>query len=265
PDDGTDTGGFGNTEYFCELRPKEQWRPIFHEDKELLIASMNHELERLPGATWNFSQPIEDNVGETVSGTKGQLAVKLFGEDLHLLDQKGAEVVAAMTGVAGIKDLKLFRNVGQPNLNFTIDRLQAARNGINVSDVQDAIETAVGGKAVSEVLQGEQRYDVVVRYQERFRKTKEDIARILLVNPVGQRLSLGQLTKVDVLDGAYDIYREGNTRYVAVTFNVRGRDLGSTVEDAMARVKRLVKLPPGYRLQWAGEYENQQRSSERLL
>jgi heavy metal efflux system protein len=265
PDDGTDTGGFGNTEYFCELKPKEQWRPVFREDKEALIAAMNRELAKLPGATWNFSQPIEDNVGETVSGTKGQLAVKLFGSDLHLLDQKGGEVVAAMAGVNGIKDLKLFRNVGQPNLNFTIDRLQAARVGINVTDVQDAIETAVGGKAVSEVLQGEQRYDLVIRYKEQFRKTKEDIERILLVGPTGQRVSLGQLTKTEIRDGAYDIYREGNTRYVAVTFNVRGRDLGSTVEEAMARVSRQVTLPPGYRLQWAGEYENQQRSSERLL
>jgi len=265
PDDGTDTGGFGNTEYFCELKPKEQWRPVFHEDKEALIAAMNHELAKMPGATWNFSQPIEDNVGETVSGTKGQLAAKLMGDDLHVLDQKGAEVVAAMAGVKGIRDLKLFRNVGQPNLNFNVDRVQVARFGLNVSDVQDAIETAVGGKAVSEVLQGEQRYDLVVRYQEAFRKTREDIARILLVNPLGQRVSLGQLTSVEVRDGAYDIYREGNKRYVAVTFNVRGRDLGSTVEEAMARVDKQVKLPPGYRLQWAGEYENQQRSSERLL
>jgi len=265
PDDGTDTGGFGNTEYFCELKPKEQWRPVFHEDKEALIAAMNHELAKMPGATWNFSQPIEDNVGETVSGTKGQLAAKLMGDDLHVLDQKGAEVVAAMAGVKGVRDLKLFRNVGQPNLNFNVDRVQVARFGLNVSDVQDAIETAVGGKAVSEVLQGEQRYDLVVRYQEAFRKTREDIARILLVNPLGQRVSLGQLTSVEVRDGAYDIYREGNKRYVAVTFNVRGRDLGSTVEEAMARVDKQVKLPPGYRLQWAGEYENQQRSSERLL
>jgi heavy metal efflux system protein len=265
PDDGTDTGGFGNTEYFCELKPKEDWRPVFHEDKEALIAAMNRELMKLPGATWNFSQPIEDNVGETVSGTKGQLAVKLFGSDLHVLDKKGEEVIAAMAGTRGIEDLKLFRNVGQPNLNFTIDRLQAARVGINFADVQDAIETAVGGKAVSQVLQGEQRYDLVVRLQERFRQTREAIERILIVAPSGQRVSLGQLTEVEVRDGAYDIYREGNTRYVAVTFNVRGRDLGSTVEEAMARVAKHVTLPSGYHLQWAGEYENQQRSSERLL
>lgn len=265
PDDGTDTGGFGNTEFFCDLRPKEQWRPVFREDKEALIASMNRELAKLPGATWNFSQPIEDNVGETVSGTKGQLAVKLFGDDLHVLDEKGAEITAAMSGTPGVKDLKLFRNVGQPNLNFTIDRQMAARFGINVTDIQDAVETAVGGKAVSEVLVGEQRYDVVVRYQEPYRNTKEAIEKILLVAPSGERVSLAQLTHVDVRDGAYDIYREGNRRYVAVTFSVRGRDLGSAVREAMARVEHKVKLPAGYHLQWAGEYENQQRSSARLL
>jgi cobalt-zinc-cadmium resistance protein CzcA len=265
PDDGTDTGGFGNTEYFCELLPKERWRPVFHEDKEALIAAMNRELTKLPGATWNFSQPIEDNVGETVSGTKGQLAAKLVGPDLATLDEKGEEILNAMNGVPGLKDLKLFRVMGQPNLDFTIDRKAAARFGINVADVQDAIETAVGGKAVSQVLQGEQRYDVVVRYQEPYRSTREAIERLLLVTPAGQRVALGQLARVEVEEGAYDIYRESNQRYDALTFSVRGRDLGSTVEEAMARVQAQVKLPPGYRLLWAGEYENQQRSSARLL
>jgi cobalt-zinc-cadmium resistance protein CzcA len=265
PDDGTDTGGFGNTEFFCELRPKEEWRPVFHENKEALIAAMNREISKLRGATWNFSQPIEDNVGETVSGTKGQLAVKLFGNDLRVLDEKGQEITAAMAAVPGIADLKLFRAIGQPNLNFTIDRRQAARFGVNVTDVQDAIETAVGGKAVSQVLQGEERYDLVVRYQEQYRNTRQAIENIRLVAPSGQRVSIGQLAGVEVRDGAYDIYREANARYDAVTFSVRGRDLGTTVEEAIKRVGEKVKLPPGYHLQWAGEYENQQRSSKRLL
>ena len=265
PDDGTDTGGFGNTEFFCELKPKGEWRPVFHENKEALIAAMNREISKLPGATWNFSQPIEDNVGETVSGTKGQLAVKLFGNDLNVLDEKGQEVVAAMSGIPGIADLKLFRTMGQPNLDFTIDRRQAARFGVNVADVQDAMETAVAGKAVSQVLQGEERYDVVVRYQEPYRNTRQAIENVRLVSSTGQRVSLAQLARVDVKDGAYDIYREANARYDAVTFSVRGRDLGTTVEEAIKRVGEKVKLPPGYRLQWAGEYENQQRSSARLL
>jgi cobalt-zinc-cadmium resistance protein CzcA len=264
PDDGTDTGGFGNVEFFCELKPKEQWRPIFKQDKEALIAAMDREISQLPGAAWNFSQPIEDNVGETVSGTKGQSAVKVYGPDMNVLDQKGDEVIAAMKGIAGVEDLKLYRVMGQPNLNFTIDRMKAARFGINVVDIQDAMETAVGGKAVSQILQGEQRFDLVARYQEPYRNTKEAISNVRLVSPTGERVSLGDLTTVDVKDGAYDIYREGGGRYLAVTFSVRGRDLGSTVEEASAKVEKLVKLPPGYRIGWAGEYENAVRASKRL-
>jgi heavy metal efflux system protein len=264
PDDGTDTGGFGNTEYFVDLKPKEQWRPVFHEDKDELIAAMNREVSKLPGAFWNFSQPIEDNVNETVTGTKGGLAAKIFGSDLKVLEEKGEQITAIMSHIPGVKDLGLFRELGQPNLNFSIDRRQAARFGINVADIQDAVETAVGGKAVSQVLQGEARYDVVVRYQEPFRRTPEAIANIRLLSPSGERVSLAQLTKVEVRDGAYDIYREKNTRYVAVRFNVRDRDLGSTVEEAIKQIHQKVQLPPGYHIEWAGEYESQQRANKRL-
>ena len=265
PDDGTDTGGFSNTEYFVDLKPKAQWRPVFHQDKEAVIAAMNRELDKhLAGATWNFSQPIEDNVAETESGTKGHLAAKLLGPDLRTLDELGTQIVAAMAPVEGVKDLKLYPTVGQPNLNFTVDRQQAARFGINVADIQDAIETAVGGKAVSQVLQGEARYDVVARYQEPYRNTREAIDNVRLLSPSGERVSLAQLTKIAVRDGAYDIYRENNNRYDAVTFSVRGRDLGTTVEEAVKRIDDKVKLPPGYRLEWAGEYESQQRANKRL-
>jgi cobalt-zinc-cadmium resistance protein CzcA len=265
PDDGTDTGGFGNTEYFVDLKPKDEWRPVFHKDKDELIAAMNREVVKLPGAVWNFSQPIEDNVGETVTGTKGQLALKVFGNDLKILEQKGEEVTAVMARIHGMNDVKLFRVFGQPNLDFTIDRQQAARFGINVADIQDAIETTVGGKAVSQVLMGEQRYDVVVRYQQAYRNTRRAIASIRLLSPTGERVSLAQLTKVEVKDGAYDIYREGNTRYLAVTFNVRGRDLGTTVEEAVKQINKQVKWPPGYRIEWSGEYESEKRAEARLL
>jgi len=265
PDDGTDTGGFGNTEYFVDLKPKEQWRPVFHRNKEELIAAMSRAVQRYPGAIWNFSQPIEDNVGETLTGTKGQLALKVFGTDLKTLEMKGDEVSAVMTRIPGMHDVKLLRDFGQPNLNLTIDRMQAARFGINVADIQDAIQTAVGGNAVSQVLMGEQRYDVVVRYQQQYRDTPKAIRNIRLLSPTGERVSLAQLTKVEVRDGAYDIYREGNTRYVAVTFNVRGRDLGTTVEDAIQQINEKVKLPHGYRIEWSGEYESQKRAEARLL
>ena len=264
PDDGTDTGGFGNTEYFVDLKPKAQWRPIFHRNKEDLIAAMNRAVERYPGAIWNFSQPIEDNVGETLTGTKGQLALKVFGSDLKTLEQKGEEVSAVMAGIPGLQDVKLLRDFGQPNLNLTVDRRRAARFGINVADIQDAIQTAVGGNAVSQVLIGEQRYDVVVRYQAPYRNTAQAIEKVRLVSPTGERVSLAQLCKVEVKDGAYDIYREGNTRYEAVTFSVRGRDLGTTVEDAIKRINEKVKMPPGYRIEWSGEYESQKRAQARL-
>jgi len=264
PDDGTDTGGFGNTEYFVDLKPHDQWRPVFHKNKEELIAAMNKALEKYPGAIWNFSQPIEDNVGETMTGTKGSLALKIFGDDLKLLEKKGEEVTTVISAIAGMHDVKLLRDFGQPNLDLTIDRKQAARFGINVTDIQDAVQTAVGGNAVSQVLIGEQRYDVVVRYQERYRNTQQAIEKVRLLSPSGERVSLAQLTNVNVKDGAYDIFREGNSRYVAVTFNVRGRDLGTTVEDAIKQIGQKVKLPPGYTIGWSGEYESEKRAEARL-
>jgi heavy metal efflux system protein len=265
PDDGTDTGGFGNTEYFVDLKPHDEWRPVFHKNKEELIAAMERAVEKYPGAIWNFSQPIEDNVGETLTGTKGALALKIFGDDLKTLEQKGEEVTAVLSGIPGMHDVKLLRDFGQPNLDITIDRKQAARFGINVADIQDAVQTAVGGNAVSQVLQGEARYDVVVRYQEPYRKTQDAIARVRLLSPSGERVSLAQLATVEVKDGAYDIYREGNSRYVAITFNVRGRDLGSTVEEAIKLIGEKVKLPSGYSVGWSGEYESEKRAEARLL
>ena len=169
-----------------------------------------------------------------------------------------------MENIPGMHDVKLLRDFGQPNLDLTIDRRQAARFGINVTDIQDAVETAVGGNAVSQVLINEQRYDVVVRYQERYRNTQQAIENVRLLSPSGERVSLAQLTKVEVRDGAYDIYREGNQRYVAVTFNVRGRDLGTTVGESIKQIADKVKLPPGYHIGWSGEYESEKRAEARL-
>jgi cobalt-zinc-cadmium resistance protein CzcA len=265
PDDGTDTTGFFNTEYFVDLKPKEQWRPVFREDKERLIGAMNRELEEIPGVLWNFSQPIEDNMEEAVSGVKGELAIKLYGDDLQVLEAKGDEVVEVMRRIPGVEDLGLFRVLGQPNLNISIDRRRAARFGINVADAQDAVETAVGGKAVSQVLQGEQRFDLVVRYQAGYRDTADAIANIRMVSPSGERVSLLQLARIEVHDGASQIYREANSRYVAIKYSVRGRDLGGAVEQAMKLVAEKVKLPPGYHIDWAGEYASQKRSQKRLM
>jgi cobalt-zinc-cadmium resistance protein CzcA len=184
-------------------------------------------------------------VEEAVSGVKGELAVKIYGDDLKTLEAKGNEIVSIMSNIRGVEDLGLFRVIGQPNLTFTVDRQAAARFGINVADVQDAIQTAVGGTAVSQVLQGEARYDLVLRYQRPYRDTREAIENVRLLSPSGERISLGQLTKVATTDGAEEIYREGQQRYIAVKYSVRGRDLGSTVEEAIVRVNKQVSLPPG--------------------
>jgi cobalt-zinc-cadmium resistance protein CzcA len=265
PDDGTDHTSFFNTEYFVDLKPKEQWRPVFDEDKDRLIAAMQRELEKTPGAVWGFSQPIEDNMEEAVSGVKGELATKVYGDDLNLLEEKADQIVGILRQVKGIEDLGVLRVLGQPNLNVSVDRAAAARYQINVSDVQDAIQTAVGGNALTQVLQGERRYDLVLRYLRPYRDTREAIASIRLLAPTGERVSLAQLCKIDVKDQGSEIYREENQRYVAIKYSVRGRDLGGAVEEAIAKVNAQLKLPRGYRIAWEGEYESEKRAEARLL
>jgi len=264
PDDGTDTTGFFNTEYFVGLKQKEQWRAGFHQNKEELIAAMDRELEKIPGATWSFSQPIADNMEEAVSGVKGQLATKIYGDDLRTLEDKADQIVRVMRQVKGIEDLGVLRVLGQPNLNIAVNRAQAARYQINVSDVQDAIQTAVGGNPLTQVLQGEARYDLVLRYPAQYRSTKEDIANIRLLAPTGERVSLAQLCDIEERDGASEVYREENQRYIAIKYSVRGRDLGGAVEEAIRKVNAEVKLPRGYRMDWEGEYESQKRAAARM-
>ncbi|MGA8619571.1 MAG: CusA/CzcA family heavy metal efflux RND transporter [Candidatus Sulfotelmatobacter sp.] len=265
PDDGTDTTGFFNTEFFVDLKPKGDWRPVFHEDKDELIAAMNRELDKIPGVVWGFSQPIEDNMEEAVSGVKGALATKIYGDDLKVLEAKSDEVVNILRRIKGVEDLGVFRVLGQPNLNVTVDRAAAARYQINVSDVQDAVQTAVGGSALTQVLKDEARYDLTLRYLPQYRNTHDAIENIRLLSPTGERVSLAQLCKIRVTDGASEVYREGNRRYVAIKYSVRGRDLGSTVEEAIKKVNEQVKLPVGYTIDWEGEYASQKRANERLL
>ncbi len=265
PDDGTDTTGFFNTEFFVDLKQKENWRPVFHENKDELIAAMQRELDKIPGVTWGFSQPIEDNMEEAVSGVKGALATKIYGDDLKVLEAKSDEIVNIMRGIRGVEDLGVFRVLGQPNLNVTVDRAACARHQINVSDVQDAVQTAVGGNALTQVLKGEARYDLTLRYLPQYRNTEDAIENIRLLSPTGERVSLAQLCKISVTDGASEVYREGNRRYVAIKYSVRGRDLGSTVEEAIKKVNEQVKLPTGYNIDWEGEYASQKRANARLL
>jgi cobalt-zinc-cadmium resistance protein CzcA len=201
---------------------------------------------------------------EAVSGVKGELAVKLYGDNLRTLEHKADEIQTQMANVKGIEDLGIFRIVGQPNLTFEVDRTAAARWGINVADIQDAIQTAVGANAVTQLQQGEARYDVTLRYEKQYRDTREAIENVRLLAPSGERVSLAQLTKVSTNDGAEQINREAGQRYIAIKYSVRGRDLGSTVEEAIAKVTHNVTLPAGYHLEWAGEYESQKRANKRM-
>lgn len=266
PDDGTDHTGFFNTEYFVGLKPESEWRPIFHRNKEDLIASMNLELSKqIPGVLWGFSQPIEDNMEEAVSGVKGELATKVYGSDLHTLEDLAEQIEVVMSHVKGITDIGVFQVTGQPDLDIEVDRQKAARWGINVADVQDAVQTAVGGTALTQVLKGEQVYALTLRYLPQYRDTRQAIANIRLLSPSGERVSLAQLCTIREADEGSEIYRENNQRYVAIKYSVRGRPLGDAVKEAIDRVNRQVKLPRGYHLGWEGEYQSELRAEARML
>jgi heavy metal efflux system protein len=265
PDDGTDHTGFFNTEYFVGLKPKKDWRPVFHGNKDDLIASMNLELTKtFPGVIWGFSQPIEDNMEEAVSGVKGELATKVYGSDLHTLEDIADQVETVMSHVKGITDLGVFQVTGQPDLDVTVDRAKAARWGINVADVQDAIYTAVGGNPVTQVLRGEEVYNLTLRYLPKYRDTLEAIENIRLLSPSGERVSLAQLCTIREADEGSEIYRENNQRYVAIKYSVRGRALGDAVREAIQKVNDQVKLPRGYHLGWEGEYQSEVRAEARM-
>jgi cobalt-zinc-cadmium resistance protein CzcA len=265
PDDGTDHTGFFNTEYYVGLKPKEQWRPIFGQNKDNLIASMQKQLEKnFPGVIWGFSQPIEDNMEEAVSGVKGELATKVYGSDLHTLEDLAGQIASVMSRVPGITDLGVFQVTGQPDLDVTVDRARAARWGINVADVQNAIQTAVGGGAVSQVYKGEEVYNLTLRYLPQYRDTREAIENIRLLAPSGERVSLAQLSDIRETDEGSEIYRENNERYVAIKYSVRNRALGDAVREAIRKVNQQVTLPRGYHLGWEGEYQSEVRAEKRM-
>ena len=264
PDDGTDATGFFNAECFVDLKPAHQWRGQFHGSKEKLISAINDELAKVPGVNWNFSQAISDNMEEAVSGVKGELVVKVFGQDLKTLTQMADEIKDTISKVRGVEDLAVFQVLGQPNINISVDRDKISRYGLNVSDVQDVIETAVGGKVASQVIDGEKRFDLAVRYQPQYRESIDAIKRVAVVTPDGFRIPLEELATIQMDNGASLIYRQNNSRFIAIKFSVRGRDLGSTIEEAQKLVRRQVLLPEGYYIAWTGEFESQRRASARL-
>lgn len=265
PDDGTAASGFFNTQYFVGLEPQSKWPEPYRSNKALLIEAMDHKLkEQIPYAGWNFSQPIQDNVDEAVSGVRGENGVKVFGPDLTILAKKAVEVQAALLTVPGVVDTGIYHVMGQPNVNIKVSRSLASRYGISVSAIRQAVEGAIGGKVVSHVLRGDMRFPLAVRYESQFRTSVQAIGSIRILTPSGARVSLGQLCHIQIQEGPSTIFRNNNERFIPIKFGVRGRDLGSTVKQAMQVVQKKVKLPPGYHFVWAGEYTSEQQADRRL-
>jgi cobalt-zinc-cadmium resistance protein CzcA len=263
PDDGTDPTSFFNAEFLVNLKPMKEWRSELN-SKEKLIEEIEQVLAGIPGITFNFSQMIQDNVQEAMSGVKGENSIKLFGQDLKLLEEKAVEIEKVMKQVHGVKDLGILRLLGQPNLVIAVDRQACARYGLLVSDVNAVVQGAIGGEAVTRVFEGERWFELVVRFLPEFRRDIETIANIQVSTPDGARIPLKQLTNIRTQTGAFIIYRENNERYIPIKFSVRGRDLESTVEEAQARVAKEVKLPERYRIEWAGEYDQLKDEQNRL-
>ena len=261
PDDGTDPKGPNNMEIMADLKPRETWR---FTDKEELIADMTRKIHAIPGVPTNFSQVIQDNVEEALSGVKGAIAVKIFGPDLEILEDKSSQVASVIRGIRGAADVEAIKVGGQTELNITLDRSRMARYGLNINDVNVIIQTAMGGTAVSSFYQGDRLFDVTLRIAEPYRDAVDDVANLSVPLPSGGNLPLSAIAKIEVRQGAARVGREGGGRMVAVKANLLGRDQGSFVDEAMAKVSDQVKLPPGYTMTWGGQFENQQRANKRL-
>jgi len=261
PDDGTDPNGPDNNEFYIGLKPREEWRI---KDKDKLIDAMSDALLDIPGITTNFSQPIKDNVDEALAGVKGELAIKLFGPDLFVLQRKAEEIAAVLRRIRGVTDLDYDRLVGQPQLQIVVDRAATARYGINVQDVQDTIEAASKGRSVSEVFEGERRFGLVVRLGQEG-DAMANLRDLLISAPGGERIPLSQLAEFTRTEGFGQILRDGNVRRMAIKWSVRERDMGGLVAEAMQKVGAAVSLPPGYQIVWSGRFEDQQRALGRLF
>ena len=263
PDDGTDPTGFFNVEFYVGLKPYSQWRSPYR-NKAGLIEAVNEKLAAFPGITFNYTQPAEDAVDEAETGLKSALAVKVFGADLHTLEQKGKAIKKVLERVRGIRDVTLVQELGQPSLTITINRARIARYGVNVADINALIQTAIGGDVATQVEQGEKQFDLIVRLEQQYRDNPDEIGNILVATPGGQQIPLKEFADIQVTNGASFIYRENNSRYIGVQFSVAGRDLAGAVDDAMQQVNRSVPLPQGYRLDWGGEYSDYTASRAQL-
>ncbi len=262
PDDGTDPTSFFNAEFLANLKPEKEWRHGL--SKDALIEEIEGRLKVIPGIIFNFSQVIQDNVEEAMSGVKGENSIKLFGADLKIMEAKATEIEHVMQQIKGVKDLGIFHLTGQPNLLIQVDREASARYGLQVSDVNAVVQAAVGGQAVTQVYEGERLFDLVVRFLPEFRQDVDAIGNILVSTPDGAHIPLKQVASITTQTGAFIIYRENNERYIPIKFSVRDRDLQSAVEEAQARLAKEVSLPDRYRMEWAGQFEQLTGEKQRM-
>ncbi len=262
PDDGTDVVTFNDVEVSVALKPPGEWRPGL--TKDALIDEISHRLSRIPGMDLNFSQNIQDNVEEAMSGVKGENSLKLFGDDFDTLSHLANQISQVMQSVRGVADVGVFRVGGQPSLLIRIDRAKAARYGLAAADVNATIQAAVGGAAVTQMIEGDRRFDLTVRFPERYRNGPDAVKGILLPTPDGNRVPIGQIADVETHDGAFMIYRENGRRYIPIKFSVRGRDLATTIEDLQRQLADKIKLPSGYNYTWAGEFDSLRKEQRRL-
>ncbi|MBX7222502.1 MAG: CusA/CzcA family heavy metal efflux RND transporter [Blastocatellia bacterium] len=262
PEDGTDPTSYFNCEFFVQLKPREEWPAGV--TKEVLIDQMSKELSQFPGVTFNFSQVIQDNVEEAMSGVKGENSIKIFGEDLEKLETVGNQVLDVMKDVPGVEDAGIFKELGQPNLLIRVDRERVARYGLETNDVNGVVQAAIGGQAITQVYDGERRFDVVVRFLPQFRRTVDAISNLSITSPDGSRIPLKLVADITRQTGASFVYREDNARYIPLKFSVRGRDLQSTITDLQERIAHNVQFPAGYRYELAGEFQSLQLAVQRL-
>jgi len=262
PDDGTDVTTFNNIEFLVTLKGTGEWPSGMNKDK--LVDQMNTQLERFPGIDFNFSQNIQDNVEEAMSGVKGENSIKLFGDDIDVLVAQAGIISDIMAKVPGITDLGVFQETGQPELLISINRAASARFGLMASDVDAAVQAAIGGNAATQILEGDRRFDFIVRYEPRFRSNPEAIRNILLPTPDGNNVPVGQVADVSLRQGAFMIYRENGRRFIPIKFSVRGRDLAGTIQDVQSRLNQKLRLPEGYHIEWAGEYDSLRKEQRRL-
>jgi heavy metal efflux system protein len=256
PDDGTDPTGFFNCEFYVGLKPYDDpaWKKSTAHTKEEFVAELQKKLASFPGVIFNYTQPAEDAVDEALTGLKSALAVKVYGADLNVLQEKALAIKRTLERVRGFTELTVVRELGQPSLIVDVDREKIARYGINVADVEAVVQAAVGGQAATQVIQGEKLFDLAVRMEPRYRESAQQIRNLLVGTPTGQQIPLAQLADIREGNGASFIYRENNSRYIGVQFSIEGRDLAGAVEEAQRAVRKAVPLPAGYRLEWGGEY-----------